>query len=209
MGEKPVGSQIQYWFSILVILVISINIVGITGVLQIKKRLNQTIDKYQPMVKLCEGIYTNILSSQMEAYKFLSGYTKNTNSLTPYIKETRKLIDELSELQLSSALNTQVQLIKDTLDKYDKTSSLLENSSTWDQKDQIEKNLISMGKEITEMALKLKNQAYNEISDNNDLSNNTMKRVIFLFLGLCGVSIIITFLEYKFWNKLQKILLKL
>jgi hypothetical protein len=95
------------------------------------------------------------------------------------------------------------------LEKYDKTSTLLENSSTWDQKDQIQQNLIDMGKDIIEMALKLKNQAYNEISENNDLSNNTMKRVIFLFLGLCGVSIIITFLEYKFWNKLQKLLLKI
>ncbi|MEW6088633.1 MAG: hypothetical protein AB1498_10075 [bacterium] len=209
MEEKPVGEQIQYWFSVLVILVISINLVGITGVFQIRKRLNQTINKYQPLVKLCEGIYTNTLSSQMEAYKFLAGYSQNTNSLTPHLKEIQKLIDELSGLQLSSTLNTQTQQIKELLEKYEKTAALLEKSSTWDQKDQIQQNLINMGKEIIEMALQLKNQAYNEISENNVLSNKTMKRVIFLFLSLCGVSIIITFLEYKFWNKLQKILLKI
>ncbi|MFH1288643.1 MAG: hypothetical protein ABII25_08110 [bacterium] len=208
MAEKPVGRQIQYWFSVLVLLVISINMVGIIGVFQIKKRLNQNINECQPIVKLCEGIYSYTLSSQIEAYKFLAGYSKDIDLLTPHLKKIQKLIDELSELRLSSTLDTQVRQIKQSLEKYKKTASLLETSSTWDQKDQIQQNLVDSGREIIDMALRLKNQAYDEISENNSLSDNTMRRVIFLFLSLCGMSIIITFLEYKFWNRLQKTLLK-
>lgn len=209
MSEKPVGRQIQYWFSVLVILVISINVVGTIGAFQIRKRLNQNINECQPIAKLCEGIYNHTLSSQMEAHKFLAGYSKDIDLLKPHLKEIQKLIDELSELQLSSTLNTQTRQIKQSLEKYEKTASLLETSPTWDQKDQIQQNLVRSGKEIIDMSSQLKNQAYDEISENNDLSSNTMRRVIFLSLILCGVSIIITLLEYRFWNKLQKIFLKI
>lgn len=216
--SKPAGVQIKRWFLTLVLLLLVVNIISVASLYVVYTKIDDIKAAYQPVMNSSSIINENIMTAQLDLYKYLSDYQDNlspvyasTGNLTKELKEINRIVVEKSITLDVNQLNE----ILDSTQRFEKAIKQLETvnekSGTvdWDKVNELRRSAVESGTEAFNKAKAVNNDVNLLITKHNirvTLIALIVVCVLFIFLI---VSVIIMIQLLYWWRKFEDLILEL
>ena len=209
---EPAGIQIKKWLVILVSMIVLVNVMA-AGSLVLPQRSVTAIQRtYQPVMVAASDITTQVYQAQTSLYKYLGEYLVDPAEVEERTAALESTVTAALGMEAAREWQEQLEAIRDGLTRYRvvvRNLPAIGAETDWQEVDEFRTQAVALGRTMEEQASRLKEEVGARISERADRSLVLSRAAVFTFVGLLGLSILITVLLLAWWRQFQDMILNL
>jgi hypothetical protein len=207
---KPAAVQIQWWFRVLVLLLIAVDLAALAGSVLISRSVRVVAAEAEPLASATASIRHDILAAQRDLFRYLAEFSDDTSgalshltALTTHVKAARA--------SASPEAGRELDVIEQSAERYRKVLELMprtaEGSRDWSRLQEYSATAIELGNAVEDRATRLAAAAQAEIHRRSVAADRIATAATWVAVGVLVVSILAVLALRHWWKQFEDVIL--
>lgn len=207
---KPAAVQIQWWFRVLVLLLIAVDLAALAGSVLISRSVRVVAAEAEPLASATASIRHDILAAQRDLFRYLAEFSDDTSGALSHLAALATHV-KAARASASPEAGRELDVIEQSAERYRKVLELMprtaEGSRDWSRLQEYSATAIELGNAVEDRATRLAEAAQAEIHRRSVAANRIATAATWVAVGVFAVSILAVLALRHWWKQFEDVIL--
>lgn len=207
---KPAAVQIQWWFRVLVLLLIAVDLAALAGSVLISRSVRVVAAEAEPLASATASIRHDILAAQRDLFRYLAEFSDDTSAALSHMAALTEHV-KAARASASSEAGRELDVIEQSAERYRKVLELMprtaEGSRDWSRLQEYSATAIDLGNAVEDRATRLAEAAQAEIHQRSVAADRIATAATWAAVGVFAVSILAVLALRHWWKQFEDVIL--